>query len=342
MINSQPYHQFQASDFVLVDVRSPSEFAEAHIPGAINIPLLNDEHRKLVGTAYKQTGKDAAMKLGYELVNPIQHSFVPMLQSQTDAKSIKIYCARGGLRSNLMCQFFQEQGYEVLHLKGGYKSYRNHILSTIAAFKNLCIVSGYTGSGKTEVLQALRSIGEKVIDLEALAHHRGSAFGALGQSEQPSSAMFHNLIYEQIKDVHPNATIWLESESVTIGKVYLPKELWENMRQSDGYEIIVPVEERVKHTLKLYGSFETEYLIACIRQLERRLGNEEMQLLCALTDIGELEPVVKRLLKYYDKAYDHGRQKRESHKFVKLYFPALEPLKIAKFLQDLKNKTANT
>jgi tRNA 2-selenouridine synthase len=192
------------------------------------------------------------------------------------------------------------------------------------------------------VLEALRSIGEQVLDLEALANHRGSAFGGLGQEIQPSSSMFHNMIYEAIKSFEDSRITWIESESVTIGKVYLPKELWEYMKVADRYEIILPVSERVKHTLKLYGQFETSYLSGCIRQLQKRLGNEEMQLLCALTEIGDLEPVVVSLLKYYDKAYEHGRAKKVSHNFVKLYFPRLEPLKIAKFLQDLKSNTPNT
>jgi tRNA 2-selenouridine synthase len=342
MINSVPVDQFEAETSVLIDVRSPSEFDESHLPGAINIPLLNDEHRKLVGTTYKQVGKDAAMKLGYELVNPIQETFIQHLQAHSDTRSIKVYCARGGLRSQLMSKYFSEKGYQVTHLKGGYKAYRNQVLSRISQLTNIRIVSGYTGSGKTEVLEALRSIGEQVLDLEALANHRGSAFGGLGQAIQPSSSMFHNRIYETIKSFEDSRITWIESESVTIGKVYLPKELWEHMKVADGCEIILPVEERVKHTLKLYGQFETSYLAACIRQLQKRLGNEEMQLLCALTEIGDLEPVVVSLLKYYDKAYEHGRAKKVSHNFVKLYFPRLEPLKIAKFLQDLKSNTPNT
>lgn len=339
MINSVQVPLFEEQRAILIDVRSPSEFQESHIPGAINIPLLNDEHRKLVGTTYKQVGKDAAMKLGYELVTPIQDSFVEKLKAHTDDLSVKIYCARGGLRSQLMSKYFMDLGYDVTHLKGGYKAYRNEILNTLSRLKNIRILSGYTGSGKTEILQSLTDLGEQVIDLEALAHHRGSAFGALGQPDQPSSSMFHNLIYERVKRFDITKITWVESESVTIGKVYLPKELWENMKSAEGYEIILPLEDRVKHTLKLYGEFELSYLITCIKQLQKRLGHEEMQLLVALTEIGELKPVVQRLLKYYDKAYEHGRAKRESHKFVKLYFPSLDVVKIAKFLQDLKSNT---
>ncbi len=339
MINSVQFPQFEAHKAVLIDVRSPSEYSESHIPGAINIPLLNDEHRKLVGTTYKQIGKDAAMKLGYELVTPIQDSFVSLLKAHTQDLEVKIYCARGGLRSQLMSKYFMDLGYQVTHLKGGYKAYRNEILNIIGRLKNIRILSGYTGSGKTEILQSLRDLGEQVLDLEALANHRGSAFGALGQHKQPSSSMFHNLIYDVLKSFDDSKITWVESESVTIGKVYLPKELWETMKLAEGYEVILPIEDRVKHTLRLYGKFDLSYLITCIKQLQKRLGHEEMQLLCALTEIGELEPVVQSLLKYYDKAYEHGRAKRESHKFVKLYFPRLDTDKIAKFLQDLKSKT---
>jgi len=334
MIDSILYSQFESLKTPIIDVRSPSEFKEGHIPGAINIPLLNDDHRRQIGIAYKQKGKEAAITLGYQLVNPIRESFLIQLIDNTSDKNIRIYCARGGLRSQLMSQYFSENGYNITHLKGGYKAYRNVVLKTISSYKNLKILAGYTGSGKTEILNEMMQLGAQVLDLEHLANHRGSAFGFLGQKEQPSSSHFHNLIYDAIKHFNHQQPIWVESESVNIGKAYLPKELWENMKQADGIEIILPVEVRAAHTLKLYGGFEKSLLAECIMQLSKRIAKSEITLLCALTEIGDLEPVVERLLKYYDKAYEHGREKRNCQNFVKLNFERLEPKKIAKFLLE--------
>lgn len=334
MIDYILYSQFETLETLIIDVRSPGEYKESHIPGAINIPLLNDEHRRQIGITYKQQGKEVAVDLGYQLVNPIRESFLIQLIKNAADKNIRIYCARGGLRSQLMSQYFSENGYNVSLLKGGYKAYRNFILKALASYKNLKILAGYTGSGKTEVLQEMRSIGAQVLDLEALANHKGSVFGFLGQKVQPSSSHFHNLIYETIKHYNHEQPIWVESESVNIGKAYLPKELWENMKQSDGIEILLPVEVRTAHTLKLYGGFDRALLSECIMQLSKRIAKSELTLLCALTEIGDLEPVVERLLKYYDKAYEHGREKRNCQNFVKLNFERLEPKKIAKFLLE--------
>lgn len=328
------FEEFNLLDVPIIDVRSPGEYQQSHIPGALNVPLLNDEHRRLVGIAYKQTGKDAAIELGHRLVDPIRNDILENLKSQVEVDKIRVYCARGGLRSQLMSRFFSENGFHVKMLKGGYKTYRNYVLGTISEFKNIKILSGYTGSGKTEILQELKSIGAQVLDLEELANHRGSAFGALGKEQQPSSAQFHNRIFEVLKSYDPGKTLWVESESVSIGKVYIPEQLWANMKNADGYEVILPVEERVKHTLDIYGHYDPAALSSCIRNIAKRLGGLEVNLLCELVEIGDLEPVVERLLKYYDKAYELGREKRDCQNYVKLHFSSLEPRKIAEFLQS--------
>lgn len=340
MVKVNTVAEFQDLDFQVVDVRSQGEYADSHIPGAINVPLLSNEHRHLVGIAYKKQGKEAAIALGHQLVDPIRDKILQDLKEQTDSRQVRVYCARGGLRSQLMSKFFSDNGYEVTMLKGGYKAYRHQAIRLFSSVKNILVLGGYTGSGKTEVLKELSLLGEQVVDFEGLAEHKGSAFGALGQNKQPSSAQFHNRIYEVLRHFDLNKRIWVENESMTVGKVYIPEQLYINIKHARTVEIELPIEERINHIVETYGQYDLNELSACIRQLNRRLGDQEMRLLCALTEIGDLHPVVARLLKYYDKAYEMSKSKRECQEFVKIPFSRLKPRKIAEFLQtyDLKNQ----
>jgi len=341
MMRTVELQEFLSSGLPMLDVRSPGEYMDGHVINAFNLPLLDNTNRELIGICYKHKGQEAAIKLGYELVNPIKETFIQELENVSDHKNISLYCARGGLRSHKMAEFLSAAGYDVLILKGGYKTYRNHILQTIRKFRNIMILSGHTGSGKTEVLGELSKLGCQVLDLEALANHKGSVFGALGNKPQPSSGHFHNLIYQSLKSFSPESPLWVENESVTIGKVYQPKELWENMLLANGYEIVLPLSERVKFTLENYGNFDIESLVHCIQALSKRLGDESCRQLCELTEQNKLEPVVERLFKYYDKAYENGREKRNCQKFVKISFDAFDAKKIAAFLHDQSQNNSN-
>ncbi len=159
MIYSAGINEFLESPWPLIDVRSQGEYVESHMIGADNVPVLNDEHRELVGKCYKQQGQDQAIRLGYELVNPIRQTLVEQAQQHGPDKRVKLYCARGGLRSQKMAEFLAGSGFEVLVLKGGYKSYRNKVLERIARFRDIKLLGGHTGSGKTEVLHALAKLG---------------------------------------------------------------------------------------------------------------------------------------------------------------------------------------
>lgn len=320
MITQLGIHDFLKLEYPIIDVRSPSEYNESHIIGALNIPLLNDENRIKIGKIYKTEGKDAAIALGYKLVNPLQLQLLKLLKESTDSNTIRLYCARGGLRSSSMAQFFSDNGYNVFVVKGGYKAYKNHILKTIADFNKIIVLSAYTGSGKTDILQILKNKKEQVLDLEDIATHKGSVFGGLGYGEQDSSGQFHNKIYEVLKSYDPNRITWVENESITIGSVHLPKELWENMKKANGIEYRIPNEFRVKHILEQYGSFDSENLSNCIQNLRKRIGNEACQELLELIETRNLEPAVLKLLKYYDMSYEYGRNKRNSQNYVKIEF----------------------
>ena len=338
MIVRQSIIEFLNLQLPIVDVRSPSEYEAGHIELSINIPILNNQNRIHIGKTFKQKGRDAAIKLGYELVNPLKPQLLESINKNVHGKTIALYCARGGLRSNHMASFFSENGYTVYVLNGGYKAFRNHLLSLIAQFKRILVLSAHTGSGKTEILHALKAKGAQVLDLEGLAKHKGSVFGALGNEAQPSSAVFHNLIFEELKHYDPKEVIWVENESFTIGKVHLPIELWSHMKEAAGVEISVPLEDRVKFIQADYGRYTTDELVYCIQKLNKRLGDEACRKICALVQEGDLSSAIYGLFKYYDKAYEMGRIKRNCHDYVKIPFENLDPIKIAEFLYKHQNK----
>ncbi|MEZ4803908.1 MAG: tRNA 2-selenouridine(34) synthase MnmH [Bacteroidia bacterium] len=329
--------EFLKSDRTLIDVRSQGEFEESHILEAINIPLLNNEERIQVGTAYKQVGKEAAIEIGFQLVNPRKDEILENLMQTIGNKPIKLYCARGGMRSQLMANYFTENGYDVVVLEGGYKAYRNHVLSQISNYTNLIVLSGYTGSGKTEILSELRGLGAQVIDLEFLANHKGSVFGALGNSKQPKSAEFHNLIFNELSKFDYSTPIWVENESFRIGNIYLPKELWLNMKNSPGIELYIPFNDRVEFTKKQYGNFNAEDVSRCINYLRKRLGDEKTNQLLCLVRENDADEIIESLLLYYDKAYEFGREKRKCHNYVKLSFESMDIKKIAEYLYENQN-----
>lgn len=300
-----------------LDVRSPQEYDASSIIGSHNIPILNDEHRKAIGTCYKQKGKEAAIVLGYQMVNPIRHTFIEGIQQITDSQTVKLYCARGGLRSNKMAEYLNTNGYDVMLLKGGFKSYRNYLLKQISSFQNLIILGGNTGCNKTGILEALRKKGEQVLNLEALANHKGSAFGAIGEAPQPSNAQFSNLIFDALKDYNPERRLWVESESISIGSIAIPLELWTNMQKANGIEIVLPLQERINFIVNTYGQFDLNTLAESIRKLSKRLGGQATTELCALTLNNQLPQVVERLLHYYDKGYERSRLKKNCQNYVK-------------------------
>jgi tRNA 2-selenouridine synthase len=321
------------SNCKIIDVRSPMEYEESHIQGAINMPLLNNEAREIIGKTYKKKGKDAAMELGYQLVDPIKKQFIDFIDVLGKGNQYFLYCARGGLRSRLMAEYLIENGFNVLVLKGGYKAYRNAVVHRINEFSNLRIIGGYTGSGKTHVLEQLSLMGEQVLDLEALANHKGSAFGGLGQNAQESTAQFHNKVFSKLSHFNPRLPLWIENESIHIGKVNLPIELWEKMKHSEVIEIIIPLEKRIQNILMDYGHYTSEELIDCLKHIEKRLGKKVTNELGAKIAKRDLKSVVESLLRYYDEAYEKGRLKRDCQKFVKIEFKEFNSEQIARILQ---------
>lgn len=295
---------------VLLDVRSEGEFEQGHIPGAINLPLLNNEERAIVGTIYKQQGNRDAVQKGFELVGGKFADYISKAKALAVDNSISVYCWRGGMRSNIMAWLFTTAGFKVNLLKGGYKSYRTHALQSFEAQRKYRILGGKTGSGKTEMLQHLKNSGEQIIDLEAIAHHRGSAFGGIGQEPQPSNEQFENELFWELQQFDSSKIIWLENESRLIGKNKIPDAIYAQMRAAKVVEMLVPNDLRVKRILTEYGTFSKEILEETTRKLEKKLGNLRMKQAVEALHNNEMEVWAKMMLEYYDDFYAYGMTQR--------------------------------
>jgi tRNA 2-selenouridine synthase len=328
----------QSTGKVVLDVRTPKEFQQGHIPKAINLPLFTNEERVMVGTIYKQEGRENAILKGLEIVGPKLATFITQTQSYTSDKTIFIHCWRGGMRSGSMAWLLELYGYTVFVLKGGYKQFRNHVLGNFKIESAVKILSGKTGSGKTHVLHEMQKLGAQVIDLESLAHHKGSAFGALGEEEQPSQEQFENELFFEIRKLKPNQLLWLEDESRMIGKKVIPLDIWDKMRQSQVVYIDVPFETRVLNLVNDYGNYSPLELEKSILKISRRLGPEQTKLTLEALHQNNLKMVCEMCLHYYDKSYSHGLEKREKPDIKTLAFDELNFNKTAQKLLNIYGK----
>ena len=298
---------------ITIDVRSPAEFEHAHIPHALNLPLFDNEQRALIGTTYKKQSREAAIKVGLPLFGA---KMLPMIetveawikdrQKENDLTkpTIYVHCWRGGMRSAAVAWLLDLYGYKVIQLTGGYKAYRNWVLAQFTIPYSLKVLGGYTGSGKTEILHALQEKNYAVIDLEGLAHHKGSAYGAIGQLPQPSQEMFENIVAEKLLEVNKKQkSIWIEDESQRIGTVLIPTPLFHLMRNSTCYFMTIPFEQRLNFIVEGYGSFDQKSLIEATMRIQKRLGGLETKTAIDFITAGALKEAFSILLKYYDKWY---------------------------------------
>jgi tRNA 2-selenouridine synthase len=298
----------------IIDVRSPAEFSKGHIPGAVNIPIFNNLERAKVGTVYKQQSRDDAISLGLEIVGPKMKSFTESAKKTALNGMLNVYCWRGGMRSDKMAWLFELVGIQTNVLEGGYKAYRYYLHNFLSKIENLIVVQGPTGSGKTKILHALREKGEQVLDLEGLAKHKGSAFGGLGEKEQPTTQQFQNNIFAELHSFDLSRPIWVESESITIGRVYLPEKLWQKMNDATVLAIDVPREFRIKHIIEQYGLFTQDELISKISRLAQNMGSANVKQAISYVEEGDLHGAVGLLLQYYDKYYAHSASKYKLNK----------------------------
>jgi len=309
-----------ARSIPVIDVRSPKEFLQGHIPGAVNLPLFSDEERAVVGTTYTKKGKDAALLAGLDFVGPKMVDFVKIARKHARNNEVLVHCWRGGMRSEAMAWLFRFAGLQTSVLEGGYKAYRRFIRESLAAGPELIVLGGMTGSGKTELLHFLEEQGEQVLDLEALANHKGSAFGALGQSEQPTNEQFENDLAAKWLTFDPDKPVWLEDESLNIGKVIIPEVLFQRMSKAPLVLIDVPFEDRIERLTLDYGTFDVAALAEILQKISRRIGNEMAGFAIDALNAGDVKTAVSTVLRYYDKTYEYGLSKRNFKDIKKVNF----------------------
>lgn len=300
---------------VILDVRSPGEFAQGHIPGAINCPLLSDDERAKVGTCYKQEGRQPAVYLGLEIIGPKMRSLAESAQqivdqSAGDPPPLLVHCWRGGMRSSSFCWLLEQVGLRPTILAGGYKAFRRAANRAYAADRKLVVLSGMTGAGKTRKLHELAGSGQQTLDLEGLAHHRGSSFGAIGLPPQPTCEQFQNRVYMRLRELDSERITWVEDESPSIGKVRVPEDLWLMMRRSPAFVLQVDRKDRAENLAAEYGQLSPEQLADATRRLEKRLGRPRVNELLHDLEKGRLVDVAFKLLEYYDKTYRHAAKRR--------------------------------
>lgn len=298
----------------VVDVRSPSEYRNGHIPGAVNIPLFDDKERAIVGTNYRKQGRKKAILQGIELSGPQMHIKLRSAMKVAGDNRLLVHCWRGGMRSEAMAWLFSLGDIETHILEGGYKSYRNYVLSLLSERKKIIVLGGMTGSSKTHILKHLASMGEQVIDLEGLANHKGSAFGALGQPPQPTSEHFANLLAYDWAKLDNDRPVWLEDESRNIGTVFMPDLFFSQMRSSPAIILLMSIEQRLPRLLEEYSTYPKEDLRESVRKITRRLGGDNTREALAAIDRDDFSKAIEITLSYYDKAYLYGiREKRTGH-----------------------------
>ena len=308
----------------IIDVRSPSEFAIDRMPGAINLPVLSDDERAKVGTIYKQVNPFEARKIGAALTakNIARH-----LERHFAAKPKEyaplVYCWRGGQRSQSLAAVLAAIGWPATVLDGGYKTYRTYVRSQLEHLPDRFtyrILAGATGSGKTHILQRLTQLGAQVLDLEALANHRGSLLGEVWAEKptpQPSQKAFESLLVQHLQQFDPSLPVWVESESNKIGQVYLPPALWNQMKRSPGVEIELAIEHRVNWLLQEYQCLgrHGEFLTAKLEGLTSRHGHQKVRQWYDMIRERDGKALVADLLESH---YDPSYRRSLSHSYPNL------------------------
>jgi len=312
-VNKLPADEFiqLSAKFSVIDVRSPGEYACGHIPGAVNIPLFDDSQRAEVGTIYRQEGNLKAVLRGIDLAAPEMSLKLKGALSIVRDGRVLVHCWRGGMRSEAMAWLFSMGGITTSVLEGGYKSYRNFILEELAKPRRYILLGGLTGSGKTQILKQLASGNHQVTDLEGLACHKGSAFGALGQPFQPTTEHFANLLHSSLSEMNPERLIWLEDESRNIGTVFMPDGFYGRMQESPVVALMMSIDTRLPRLLEEYSAFPPELIRTSVLKISRRLGGEKTKEAIAAIDRKDFSTAIRITLEYYDRAYSYGLSKRK-------------------------------
>ncbi|NJK36991.1 MAG: tRNA 2-selenouridine(34) synthase MnmH [Oscillatoriales cyanobacterium SM2_3_0] len=310
MPQSFPPDKFLNISSPLLDVRSPAEYTAGHISGALSFPLFTDEERAQVGTCYKQQGRNQAVELGFAIAGPKFAQFIAQASRLTPDRQVGLYCWRGGMRSSAVAWVLEMAGFQVSLLIGGYKAFRRWGQGLFRTSQNILMLGGMTGTGKTEILRALRELEEQVLDLEALANHRGSSYGALGQPSQPSNEQFRNLIIAQWAGFNPAQPLWIEAESKRIGHCRIPDEIFQQMEQAPVIEVKRARSERLELLVQDYGQFAVEDLVVATERIRKRLGGLKTQQAIDFLKQEKFSQAFDLILDYYDKTYTYDLKRR--------------------------------
>jgi tRNA 2-selenouridine synthase len=301
--------------FFFIDVRSPSEFEDDTITGAINIPLMTDEERKLIGTTYVQVGKTEAKRLGVNIISPkMPEMFEQVIELKYKHGQLAAFCARGGYRSTYFASVFSSIGIPVYQLEGGYKSYRSEVIDALPKLNdkiNYITLNGNTGVGKTNILQSLKNIGCSVLDLEGAANHRGSLLGSIGIGKCNSQKKFETKIYDQLIKADSNF-VFVEAESQKIGSVSIPKFISDKMRKGIQIFVEADIEDRVENLKKDYtiGHDWMDESIKAIDMLNKYISKDNLELYKNEIPLGNFDFVARELMeKYYDPMYNFKSDK---------------------------------
>ncbi len=329
-IKREELKKFRSFNGPLIDVRSPSEYYKGHMPNSINIPLFDNDERAIIGKVYKNNGREIAVKKGLTFVErkieTILNSIFECIenhkytnhQNKLEDSFIRIYCARGGMRSLSIGWLLGKFKYNIIVLRDGYKNYRRWIINSFSNKYNLIVIGGKTGTGKTKLLKLLEKNGYQTVDLEGFASHRGSTFGGLGMKEQPTNEHFENMIGEKLSSFKKNYPIFVEAESANIGKCKIPHELFNQMKSSKRIEIIRSESNRIDELISTYSIFKQNELEDSILRIKKRLGPQRTKI--ALKSIRERkwDMVCKTVLEYYDKCYEYEKIGKENIKNIDL------------------------
>lgn len=321
---------------LLIDVRSPSEYAEATIPGALNVPLFDDAERAEIGTIYKNVGKLPARRRGVELVAPKLPTLIDTVAAarRPGSPPVVVFCWRGGERSRAMTQFLDLAGIPARQMQGGHKAFRAEVRDFFenGIWGRLVVLRGLTGVGKTRLLQRLAAEGYPVVDLEGLANHRGSAFGHLGLDRQPTQRMFEARLWDALRQVPTEDYALAEGESRHIGRLALPPRVHQALQTEVSIWVEAPLALRVRNILDDYPARDElrAAFAEPITALKGRLGRQTVDELLGLLAAGEWEQLVRELMvRYYDPLYRHTLPERRVEVDIDAAGEDLSPLKAA-------------
>jgi len=315
--------KFRSFKGPLIDVRSPSEYYKGHMPNSINIPLFDNDERSIIGTIYKKEGRKKAVieglkffekKMELLLDNLFMNidSYKSISENKNKELFIRIYCSRGGMRSQSIAWLLEKFKLNTLTLNGGYKMYRRWVLDIFSKKWNIVIIGGKTGTGKTRLLSLLEKYKYQTIDLEGFACHRGSTFGALGMKEQPSNEKFENQIAEKLYSFKSSNNIFVEAESANIGKCKIPHEFFNQMKTSRRIEILRSESNRLDELINTYSVFNKEDLKESVLRIKKRLGPQRTKIALESIEEEKWDLVCKSVLDYYDRCYEYEKVGKEN------------------------------